>query len=103
MFRILGGTIRVRELVFKTENMVQKVRIHERAETELMDDPDGHILSLASDYGKVVAGLIQENAGHTHMLPQARALFQFSGRERYFLALTRWDLTQADIAVKARS
>ena len=38
--------------------MVKKVRIHERAETELMDDADGHILSLAGDCSEVVAGLV---------------------------------------------
>src|SRR5436853_5805668 len=102
MFRILRGTIRVRELVFKAEQVVQKVRVHERAETELMDDPDGHILSLASDYGKVVSSLIQKNARHTHTLPQAYALFELPGSERYFFFLRRWDLTQADVAIKTR-
>src|SRR5436309_2450255 len=102
MFRILRGTIRIRELVFEAEQMVQKIRIHERAETELMDDPNSHILSLASDYSKVVASLIQKNACHIHVLPQAHALFQLSGRERYFFSLGRWDFTQAYVAIKTR-
>src|ERR1700745_3208873 len=65
-----------------------------------MDDPDGHILSLASDYSKVVTGLIQENACTTHALPQVPPFCQLPGRERYFFSLRIWNLTQADVTVK---
>src|SRR5205807_5409053 len=98
----LRRTIRVREFVFQAEQMVKKVRIQERAEAELMDDPDGHILPLASDYRKVVASLIQENACYTHAFPQVHAFFQLPGRERYFFSLRVWNLTQADVTVKTR-
>ena len=67
-----------------------------------MDDADGGILSLASDGGKVVAGFIQKNARHPHMLPQARAFFQLFGRQRYFFSPWRWNLTQADVTTKSR-
>ena len=67
-----------------------------------MDDPDGHILPLASDYRKVVASLIQENACYTHAFPQVHAFFQLPGRERYFFSLRVWNLTQADVTVKTR-
>src|SRR5207253_10996065 len=68
-----------------------------------MDDPDGHILPLASDYWKVVAGLIQKNARHAHMLPQAHTLFQLLGGKGYLFSFRRWRLTQADVAVKTCS
>src|SRR6266550_1400021 len=68
-----------------------------------MDDPDGHILPLASDYRKVVAGLIQKNTRYAHMLPQAHTLFQLFGGKRYLFSLRRWDFTQANVAVKTRS
>src|SRR6266566_3930706 len=102
MLRILRGTLCGREVVFTAEQIVQKVCIHERAETERVDDPDGHILSLAIHSGKIVASLIQKNACHTHLLPQAHALFQLTGREKYFFSLGRWNLTQADVAIKTR-
>src|SRR5205814_9509084 len=68
-----------------------------------MDDPDGGILSLASDDGEVVAGFIQKNARHPHMLPQARAFFHLFGRQRYFFCPCRWNLTQSDVIIKTRS
>src|SRR5690348_13019053 len=103
MFRILRGAIRVRELVFKAEQMFRKVRIHERAETEVMDELDGKILALASNYGEVVAGLIEKNARHAHLLPQAHAPFELAGRESYFFSRGRGHLPQANVAVKART
>src|SRR5215472_24048 len=102
MFRILRATSSVCEVVLKAEQMVDKVRIHKGAEAELVDDPDGHILSLASNYGGIIARLIQKNTCHTHLLPQAHTLFQLFGRKRYFFALAELDFTQADIAEKTR-
>src|ERR1700740_1106999 len=103
MVRILRGAVRVRKPVFETEQMDEKVRIHERAETEFMDDPHGQILSLARDHAELIAGLIQKNARHAHTLPQAQALVELFGRERYSFSVGRGDLAQANIAVKTRS
>src|SRR6201998_4021054 len=102
MFRVLCRSIRVRELVFNAKQVVQKIRIHERAEAEFMDNLYGHVLPLASDDTEVIAGFIQKNACHAHLLPQAHAIFQLGRRESYF-TLGRWDVPQTDVTIKARS